>query len=373
MKRTRGFSLIELMVGVALAGLVIAGAFQMHLSFNRQSQRQQQVAELQQTLRVAMQLIERAIRTAGQGLPSSHAMTALVGGGCTSAGYFGFQYSNDNTFNDPKTTFWNPAVADGDPDWFRVVAADDVGDASATYAGCNGVNVQLLSESAQRWQVGDLFLVIPDVAQPVSACALACAQPYEVTSGYIGTPTQAAPGIIKNQNGGSCYNPAPGLDGCLAGNGRPHGCAGPGSTLRHFSGGGTVYRIMTSADQGDATGLISPKLTMRTAPFGTPFNDATHKWTPLADGIEDMQLAVILADGTVCNAVDDPAACNFANAVAVRVTLVGRSSSPMQGVPQSPLGGYEDEPAVTPAIGSLAAAYLRRAVTATVQLRNYAP
>ncbi|MCU1277204.1 MAG: hypothetical protein JWM53_750, partial [bacterium] len=37
MKRARGSSLIELMVGVALAGLVVAGAFQMHLSFNRQS------------------------------------------------------------------------------------------------------------------------------------------------------------------------------------------------------------------------------------------------------------------------------------------------------------------------------------------------
>ncbi|MGZ3441610.1 MAG: PilW family protein, partial [Polyangia bacterium] len=289
MKRARGFSLIELMVGVALAGLVVAGAFQMHLSFNRQSQRQQQVAELQQTLRVAMQLIERAIRTAGQGLPSSHAMGALVGGGCTSASYYGFQYSNDNRYNDPKTTFSDPAVPDGDPDWFRVVAADDVGDASATYAGCNGVNIQFLSESAQRWQPGDLFLVIPDVTQPPSACALACARPYEVTGGYAGTPTQASPGVIKNQHGGaSCYNPPPGLDGCLAGNGRPKGCAGPGSTLRHFSGGGTVYRVMTSADQGDATGLVSPKLTMRTAPFGTPFNDATYKWTPLADGIEDM-------------------------------------------------------------------------------------
>jgi hypothetical protein len=112
---------------------------------------------------------------------------------------------------------------------------------------------------------------------------------------------------------------------------------------------------------------------MRTAPFGTPFSDATYEWIPLADGIEDLQLAVILADGTVCNHVDDPRACNFAHAVAVRITLVGRSSSPLQGVPPSALGGYEDEPATMPPSGSLATSFLRRAVTSTVQLRNYAP
>ena len=50
-----------------------------------------------------------------------------------------------------------------------------------------------------------------------------------------------------------------------------------------------------------------------------------------------------------------------------------RTASSLQGVPQSPLGGYEDEPATTPAAGSLAATYLRRSMSATVQLRNYAP
>jgi prepilin-type N-terminal cleavage/methylation domain-containing protein len=373
-RRPRGFSLVELLVSLALAGLVLAGAFQLHLSFNRQAQRQQQIAELQQTLRVAMQLLERAVRSAGQGLPSTHALPAMVGGGCTAVSYYGFQFSNDNTYNDPKTTFWDPTIPDRDPDWFRVIASDDGGDGTATYAGCNGVNVDFLAETAQRWRPGDLFLVIPDVTQPPSACALACTHPYEVTSGFAGTPTQASPGTIKNQHGGaSCYNPPPGLDGCLSGNGRPNGCAGPGSTMRHFSGGGTVYRVMTSADQGDATGYVPPKLAMRTAPFGTPFSDATYTWIPLADGIEDLQLAVILADGTVCNSVDDPAACNFANAVAVRMTLVGRTASSLQGVPQSPLGGYEDEPATTPAAGSLAATFLRRSMTSTVQLRSYAP
>ena len=258
-----------------------------------------------------MQLIERAIRTAGRGLPSSHALTALVGSNCAPTRSYGFQFSNDN------------------PDWFRVVAADNLDDAGATYAGGSGADVRFWSQRAQRWQPGDLFFVVPDQTQPPSACALACARPYEVTGG--------APGVVQIEHGGgSCYNPAPGADGCLAGSGRPNGCAGPGSRLRHFAGGDTVYRVVTSANQ--------TKLTMRTAPFGTPLDDPAYKWIPLADGIEDMQLAVVLADGTVCDgAKSDPAVCNFGNAAAVRVTLVGRSSD------------------------------VRRAVTTTIQLRSYAP
>ena len=365
MRRERGFTLIELLVSLALAGLVCAGAFQMHVAFNRQSQRQQQVAEIQQTLRVAMQLIERAIRSAGEGLPSTHIFPGM-GPGCTPVNYYGFQFSNDNTYTDPKTTFWSVGTADGDPDWFRVVASDSLGDQGVTLWSSGAVFTSVIAPQSQTWNSNDLFMVL-------DSCAGCVGQVREVTTGFSGNATSASPGQVKHQKGTSCYNPAPGncpaCDKCL-GN---FGCAQPGAPIRHFSGGSTVYRIMTSADQGDATGLISPKLTMRTAPFGTAFNDTTYRWVPLADNIEDMQIAVILLDGTVCSNNDNPATCNFANAAAVRVTLVGRSAQPLQGVPASPVGGYEDETASTPASTSVQAYYLRRAMTATIELRNYMP
>jgi prepilin-type N-terminal cleavage/methylation domain-containing protein len=315
-RRARGFSLTELIVSLAVAALVVAGAFQLHLSFNRQSQRQRQSAELSQTLRVAMQLLERAVRSAGRGLPSTHALTARVGAGCTPVTYYGFQFSNDNGYNDPKTTFSDPALPDGDPDWFRVVAADD---SPAVYAGSDGDAVRFVAATPPGWQPGDLFLVVPDQAQPPSPCALACRGPYEVGAISVGR--------IEIRS-----------DGCYGA--RLPSCAGPGSALRRFSGGSTVYRV-------DRSGRV-PTLTMRSAPFGTPVTDATYRWIPLAPGIEDLQVAVVLADGTTCTDADDPRACNFGQAVAVRLTLVGRSA------------GAESEAT-------------RRSITSLVQLRNYAP
>ncbi len=379
MSRTRGFTLIEVLVALALAGMIVAGAFQMHLAFNRQSQRQQQVAEIQQTLRVAMQIIERAIRQAGGGLGATHMLPTAS---CATQDYYGFQYSDDNTFADPKTTYTSGSGAlDTDPDWFRVVYSDSLGDGGATLQSHGAVFTQFISKTPQTWNVNDLFIVLDPCNTPPPGCN---GQIRQVTS-YSGNGSAANPGVVKHQKGGSCYNLAPGncpnCDKCL-GN---FGCASPGAPMRHIAGGGTVYRIMTPADQGDTGGanaLASPKLTMRSAPFGTSFTDATYQWIPLADNIEDMQIAVILQNGTVCGdgkstVYDDPtpaagaARCDFSQAAAVRVTLVGRSAQPLQGVPPSPQGGYEDRPSTMPAANSRDAYYLRRALTSTIELRNY--
>ena len=110
---------------------------------------------------------------------------------------------------------------------------------------------------------------------------------------------------------------------------------------------------------------------MRSAPAGTKFADANYPWTVLAENIEDMQIAIILSNGTVCTSQDNPtpSGCDMTKAVAVRVTLVGRSSSPIAGATPTMKGGYEDEPTIAPtAPDSL---YLRRAMTATITLRNF--
>lgn len=255
MTGARGYSLVELMVGLALAALVLAGAVQMHWSFNRQAQRQQEIAELQQTLRTAMKILERAVRSAGRGLPSSHALT------CTPL--HGFQFSDDN------------------PDSMRVVAADD----EAILASRDGSDLRFWAARAQSWQPGDLLLGDEECGT------------WEIARGFTGTPTQSAPGSVAVRK--RCDSAR---DDCRA-----------GAALHHFSARGTVYRV------------TGGKLMMST--------DDT-KWIPLADGIEDLQIAVVGADGAIC---DD------ARAAAVRLTLVGRSPT------------------------------TKRSLTSLVQLRNYAP
>jgi len=152
---------------------------------------------------------------------------------------------------------------------------------------------------------------VPDELRPPSACALAAAAPLEVSA--------VSAGRIQIR-----------ADGCYAA--RVPACATHGATLRRLSASSTVYRVDTSG--------ASPKLTMRTAPFGTPFADAAHPWVPIADGVEDLQIAVVGADGTIC---EEARRCDFARAAAVRLTLVGRSST------------------------------TKRSLSSLVQLRNYAP
>jgi hypothetical protein len=107
---------------------------------------------------------------------------------------------------------------------------------------------------------------------------------------------------------------------------------------------------------------------MGQGPYGKPLTDPSFIWTVIAENIEDMQIAVILSDGSVQSSADRPldaGTYDFTKIVAVRLTLVGRSSSRVSGAPPSLVGGYEDYKNVTQTDG-----YLRRALTSTIQLRN---
>jgi prepilin-type N-terminal cleavage/methylation domain-containing protein len=377
MRRARGFTLIELMIALALAGMVVGGALQLHIAFNRQSQRQQSIAEIQQTLRVSMQILEKAIRTAGQGLPLSHSIAPFTGGVGCSPTYYGFQWSNANAYADPPGSYYTAgANADTDPDWFRIIASDTIGDTGATLQADTATTVSFYGVPgiAQSWKLNDLFVVIPDAkTDPVVYAPPNCTQTYcngkayQVTSAYAGIPTQATPGSVGIATS-SCWNPTAASDVCLGG--ARAGCAQLTSQLRKIPNGGTVYRILDKNDTNfPQTFPNTPKLVMSTMPFGTAAS--AMAWTVLADNVEDMQIALILKDGTVCSWNDNPlTGCPFGSALAVRVTLVARSATPQGSALMSPTGGYEDEPQVTPASPD---GYIRRAMTTTVILRNYSP
>ena len=90
----------------------------------------------------------------------------------------------------------------------------------------------------------------------------------------------------------------------------------------------------------------------------------------IAENIEDMQLALVMADGRICYQTDDPLlpspGCDPSTAVSVRVTLVARS--------EAEIAGYNDGQMVTSENRTVVSAtkdgYLRRAVTSQVEMRN---
>ncbi len=64
-----GLTLIELVVAMAVAGILLAGGYGIFLSHQRTYAVQDQVVEIQQNARVAMNLLARDLRMAGHGVP----------------------------------------------------------------------------------------------------------------------------------------------------------------------------------------------------------------------------------------------------------------------------------------------------------------
>lgn len=337
--RPRGFTLVELMVSMALAGLVAAGALQLHIAFNRNAERQREAVEVQQNLRVAMAILERSVRSAAAGMDKGEVRAEY---GASVARYYGFQFSNSNTYADPKTAFDTVANdADTDPDWFRILVADT----SVAYGGrlpAGGTGRALEVNAITGWSVGDVVVVSPSATIPCTR---------EVTGTAAGSPPQ----LLLAASSTNGFNPPGGDDACVKNMPSP-------MALRRIPRRYTAFRVEPAA-----AGAGVPRLQMRTAPFGTSMAGAA--WTTLAENIEDMQIAVILNNGQICGEsgvdLDSPATCDFSQAVSVRVTLVARSSSSVPGVNDQIVGGYEDRPGVKVSDG-----YLRRAMTTVINLRN---
>lgn len=337
MRGARGFTLVELLVSLALAGLLVAGALQIHINFNSASRRQAEITEVQQTLRVAMLVIERTMRAAGAGMALGE-LRAEYGAGLVR--YYGVQFSNSNTYADPKTTFDStPGNDDTDPDWFRVITADNANVYSARLPA-GGDGHQLEVNTLTGWQVGDVLQVNNPTGSGLTPCAR------QVTGTLVATP----PRLVMAAGDSRGFNMGGIDDTCIKASKFP-------APIRRFPMAATVFRVSND------------RLMMRTSALGTA--ETAAAWTTLAEGIEDMQVAVVLLDGRVCGEsgtnmdVDDPALCDFSKATAVRVTLVAKSSSVQGGLGEQITGGYEDRPGVKVSDG-----FFRRSMTSQFHLRN---
>ncbi len=65
MRCDKGFTLVELLVSLGIAGVVIAGIFGVYQSQQKSYAKQEQIAAMQQNLRAAMYIMEREIRMVG--------------------------------------------------------------------------------------------------------------------------------------------------------------------------------------------------------------------------------------------------------------------------------------------------------------------
>ena len=388
----RGFTLIELMVAMTIGFLVLAGAFEMHSAFSRQSIRQQEAADMQQALRVASQVIGRSVRTAGVGL-NGGVLDLFDTAAAPNAWTLGaVQFSNTNLFpNGYPVSAYDKIPGDtepnGDPDWLRVVSFDGtamvpdpinqvptlVEIKSITYAANGTSPASLLVSDVRPFPVGAFFFAYnADYTNNSNALPphKLCARRVTTATSPILPPTDYGGTITFDTT--SQYNPPPGpaaaQDPCM-------------NTLGvNFKTSGTSYVFALDRSvifRIDKTNAKTPRLKAWYSPPPGPgsipnfYPEATPNWQTLTENIEDLQIAEVLTNGIVCGTLgystDDASAtgpCQPQSVRAVRFTLVARSSSPIPGWTLGGIAAIEDE-AATPNDG-----YLRRVLTEEVQVRN---
>ena len=334
----QGFTLVELMVAMVLAGIVVAAAFHINSTYQIALHRQTEITRMQQTLQVTKRMMSRLVRGAGGGMSDN---IQTVCGGLHKVGPF--LLHNRNAFGATDTT---NGGTDNDPDWFEVVGVDQNRSSSTSSPYSVTSHVKPTSES-WKFRPGDLFLIQNDHG----GCLLAVSG---VTTHYVqhrATGTQ----LVR------CYNPGGSLQWCrntLGTNTLP-----AGARLLNLSGSSAAFRIDDS----------NPKRPLLMMASGAAGGDPTrYDWQPVAEGVEDMQIAVHLDTSDPPDAYGDQwvnsrdlTAAETTKVRAVRLTLVFRSTSEIPGWHQGLRPGYEDRPAATSKDG-----YTRRVLSTVIKVRN---
>jgi type IV pilus assembly protein PilW len=151
MNTSNGFTLVELMITVAISGIIIAAIYSAYISQQRTYLAQEQVAEMQQNIRAAIDMMAREIRMAG------YDPTQSAGAGITTALAGQISFTQD-TNGDGDTAdsgemidfgfnLADDALRDGVPD--NDADGDGIPDAVSQRRQINGGGYQAIAENIQ--------------------------------------------------------------------------------------------------------------------------------------------------------------------------------------------------------------------------------
>jgi len=266
LNKKRGFTLIELLIAMALSGIVISAIYSLYISQNKSYAIQNQIVEMQQNARVAMNMMVREIRMAGSGLASGQ-ISYYDGSG--TAYIYAITPTNNND----------------NPDSVDILYGDPSVSATITKAMPNS-SAELCVNSTDGFEVGDLAII----SNGIDASLL------EIT--------HVQPSALKLQHnpGGGSINPPGGK------NIFPPGGYDSGSTvlkLKYLS-----YAVDSTTDPAHPTLELDLD-----GPLGN------WAFQPLAENTEDLQLAYQDNNGTWYNNPPSPE-----NIRSVRINILARTN-----------------------------------------------
>jgi len=340
-RRTAGFTLIELMIAMFLASFVVVAAFHIHSTFQSALHRQDQVSRMQQTMLVTRRLLVRRLRSAGGGLTTNLWSTC---GGTHQVGPFILH--NRNQFGATDTS---NSGSDPDPDWFEIMSVDHSrsGVLSRTFPLSSQ---EIPTNQASNFHPGDMFVL----QNEHGACLL-------MVSKVQHNKIQHQPAGWGSTKLANCFNQGRSMTACK--NEMKTNKLPVGSPILNLGSGSAAFRI-------DDSNPKRPLLMMASSQAGG--DPSQYDWQPVAEGVEDMQIAVQLDTSDPPDAIGDVwvnsrdlQTSELGKARAVRISLVFRSMSPATGWSSGRRPALEDRPAATSQDG-----YIRRVLTTMVKLRN---
>ncbi|MEO6953305.1 MAG: prepilin-type N-terminal cleavage/methylation domain-containing protein [Polyangia bacterium] len=365
-RRARGFTIIELLISLGLAGILMAGAFQISSVFNSQSARQRQIGEMQQSLRTSMSTIERTIRTSGAGMSNGRMQLSP---GCSGVrNLFRVQMYNGLTSWPPPVTAGSYDTTAGDynlyPDVLRVITAVDTGNALAVADTGTVATIATPAAINTSWAVSDYLLFMNTTAAlPLGSYGVLRQISTMVPSSMLANGVYSTQVTHSSSGSVDCANNDP----------SPMTTITYPTPVRRFRNQ-VYFKILQTAASGNT--VDSTRLVVAIVPMSPIDPPTTMNWSILSDDIEDLQLAYLMADGRVCNDTDDPAlappngagVCDPSQATAIRVTLTARQiiSGLNKSAAATMKGGYEDNfPPQFATDGRV-----RRSLTSEITLRN---
>ena len=288
--RQRGFTIIELMISVAIGLIITIAITNAYLTGVGTHQAQTNLSRAQESMRVALDLLSNAIRKAGYKNPSATGPDFCDGSKPASAGICDRPTTTPRLvlFNDPATIA-NPATSASDPisNKSDILRVRYYGDTDGTVSDCLGNPV------ASTNLVEDTFYVADDSGEPTLHCHTTNIAAAPKTS-TIPNPAPLVPGIESLQ---MLYGEDFRSDDCF------------GIIDRYVHGGlvsnvNNVRSVMVSiiSRTADAT---SPSRLARTfnhfgAGYTPPANDTGSVFSDPTDGRMRQQISTTIGLRNVC-------------------------------------------------------------------------
>ncbi len=316
-----GFTIIEMLIAVAISSIVIGGALSLQLVFHRATNEEESIADMQSNLDGIRFFLQRSMRQVGAGLGSSVSYWNCAGSFSTTS-TLGMR--NNNAY--PPVDDFVEGGVDNDPDWLEYVLP---GDLSVTYINGRFNRQWATVEDATGFKHKDII--------GITINGVSCL--YRLTN--VATP-KTGPRLHFAPAGGGpfCMNQISSHPAC--------GIAGdhdPTSPISVLSLGETPFHAI----RVDTSNPNMPMLMHGVRMFASSTTDYT--WMPLAAGVEDLQLAVHIDTsnppderGDIWVWSRDTLPAEVGRMRALRVSVVMRTPTQTSSV-NTRRPGFEDRPA----------------------------